>query len=497
MNKTAIKNFAIWARNKLIADISYRAGLMGITAEGIHSALPQSTGQTEFYDIGTAEPYTITGEAIKQRKHLVELIRAKEKETNYQTAYKYVIEEVTYTWFNRLIAVRFMEVNDYLPSHIRVLSSDTGKLEPDLVTTPFDADLEFTSAEQQTIIDLKNDNKLDEVFRMLFIKQCNALNEILPALFEKTSDYTELLLNLSVIDQDGVVYHLVHDIPEEDFDVERGGQVEIIGWLYQYYNTEPKNEAFAKSGKISKEEIPAVTQLFTPDWIVRYMVENSVGRLWIEHLRTLDESTDEAVLAADFGWKYYLPEAKQEPEVEEKLRELRKERASLTPEQITMIDPCMGSGHILVYGFSVLMQIYENAGYGQRDAAKSILEHNLLGLDIDDRAYQMAYFAVMMKAREYNRRILNGENSCKVYAIQESNGITDAALGDMGANLSEEDHQTALKEIRTLISEFKDAKEYGSILNIEKRDWELLRRFAVPNVQSGQLTLDMNGADWI
>ena len=495
MNKTAIKNFAIWARNKLIADISYRAGLMGITAEGIHSALPQSTGQTEFYDIGTAEPYTITGEAIKQRKHLVELIRAKEKETNYQTAYKYVIEEVTYTWFNRLIAVRFMEVNDYLPSHIRVLSSDTGKLEPDLVTTPFDADLEFTSAEQQTIIDLKNDNKLDEVFRMLFIKQCNALNEILPALFEKTSDYTELLLNLSVIDQDGVVYHLVHDIPEEDFDVERGGQVEIIGWLYQYYNTEPKNEAFAKSGKISKEEIPAVTQLFTPDWIVRYMVENSVGRLWIEHLRALDESTDEAVLAADFGWKYYLPEAKQEPEVEEKLRELRKERASLTPEQITMIDPCMGSGHILVYGFSVLMQIYENAGYGQRDAAKSILEHNLLGLDIDDRAYQMAYFAVMMKAREYNRRILNGENSCKVYAIQESNGITDAALGDMGANLSEEDHQTALKEIRTLISEFKDAKEYGSILNIEKRDWELLRRFAVPNVQSGQLTLDMNGAE--
>ena len=495
MNKTAIKNFAIWARNKLIADISYRAGLMGITAEGIHSALPQSTGQTEFYDIGTAEPYTITGEAIKQRKHLVELIRAKEKETNYQTAYKYVIEEVAYTWFNRLIAVRFMEVNDYLPSHIRVLSSDTGKLEPDLVTTPFDADLEFTSAEQQTIIDLKNDNKLDEVFRMLFIKQCNALNEILPALFEKTSDYTELLLNLSVIDQDGVVYHLVHDIPEEDFDVERGGQVEIIGWLYQYYNTEPKNEAFAKSGKISKEEIPAVTQLFTPDWIVRYMVENSVGRLWIEHLRALDESTDEAVLAADFGWKYYLPEAKQEPEVEEKLRELRKERASLTPEQITMIDPCMGSGHILVYGFSVLMQIYENAGYGQRDAAKSILEHNLLGLDIDDRAYQMAYFAVMMKAREYNRRILNGENSCKVYAIQESNGITDAALGDMGANLSEEDHQTALKEIRTLISEFKDAKEYGSILNIEKRDWELLRRFAVPNVQSGQLTLDMNGAE--
>ena len=495
MNKTAIKNFAIWARNKLIADISYRAGLMGITADGIQNALPQSTGTTEFYDIGTSEPYAIPGDAVKQRRHLVELIRAKERETNYRTAYKYVLEEVAYTWFNRLIAVRFMEVNDYLPSHIRVLSSDSGKMEPDLVTTPFDAELSFTRDEEQVVYQLKQENKIDELFRLLFIKQCNALNEILPALFEKTSDYTELLLNLSVIDQDGVVYHLVHDIPEEDFDVERGGQVEIIGWLYQYYNTEPKNEAFAKSGKISKEEIPAVTQLFTPDWIVRYMVENSVGRLWIEHLRALDESKDEAALAANFGWKYYLPEAKQESDVEEKLRELRKEYASLTPKQITMIDPCMGSGHILVYGFSVLMQIYENAGYSQRDAAKSILEHNLFGLDIDDRAYQMAYFAVMMKAREYNRRVLNGESRCNVYAIQESNGITDAALGDMGAKLSEEDRKKALKEIKELISEFKDAKEYGSILNLEKHDWGLLRSFAVPNTKFGQLTLDINGAE--
>ena len=495
MNKTAIKNFAIWARNKLIADINYRAGLLGITKDGIHSALPQSTGQTQFFDIGTAEPYAITGEQIYQRQHLVDLLRQKEKESDYQTAYKYVLEEVAYTWFNRLIAVRFMEVNDYLPSHIRVLSSESGKMEPDLVTTPFDADLEFSRDEQQTILDLKNANKLDEVFRLLFIKQCNALNEILPALFEKTSDYTELLLNLSVIDQDGVVWHLVHDIPEADFNVEEGGQVEIIGWLYQYYNTEPKNEAFAKKGKITKDEIPAVTQLFTPDWIVRYMVENSVGRLWIEHLRALDESADEATLAASFGWKYYLPEAKQELEVEEKLRELWKERASLAPEQITMIDPCMGSGHILVYGFSVLMQIYENAGYGQRDAAKSILEHNLFGLDIDDRAYQMSYFAVMMKAREYNRRILKGENRCKVYAIQESNGISDTALDDMGANLSDEDRQKALKEIKALISEFKNAKEYGSVLSIEKRDWDLLRRFAVANVECGQLSLDTNGVE--
>ena len=232
MNKTAIKNFAIWARNKLIADISYRAGLLGITADGIKKALPQSTGTTEFYDIGTAEPYSISGDAIKQRKHLVELIQRKEKETNYKTAYKYVLEEVAYTWFNRLIAVRFMEVNDYLPSHIRVLSSESGKMEPDLVTTPFDAELPFSAAEEQEIYQLKQENRLDEVFRILFIKQCNALNEILPALFERTSDYTELLLNLSVVDQDGVVCHLVNDIPEEDFDVERGGQVEIVWVVY-------------------------------------------------------------------------------------------------------------------------------------------------------------------------------------------------------------------------------------------------------------------------
>ena len=285
MNKTAIKNFAIWARNKLIADISYRAGLMGITADGIHQALPQSTGQTKFYEIGTPEPYAISGEAIHQREHLADLIRRKAKDSNYQTAYKYIIEEVAYTWFNRLIAVRFMEVNDYLPSHIRVLSSDQGKIEPDLVTIPFDADLDFTRDEQQTIMEFKSENKLDELFRLLFIKQCNALNEILPALFEKTNDYTELLLNMSVIDHDGVVYHLVHDIPEEDFNVERGGQVEIIGWLYQYYISEKHEEVVDPlHGKIvRKEEIPAATQLFTTDWVVRYLVDNSVGRYWLEH----------------------------------------------------------------------------------------------------------------------------------------------------------------------------------------------------------------------
>jgi len=486
MNKTAIKNFAIWARNKLIADVSYDARLIGIRSEGIAKPLPQSFGGTQFFDIGTAEPYSISGEAVRQRDKLIEVIQQKEKDTDYKTAYQYVIEEVAYTWFNRLIAIRFMEVNDYLPSHIRVLSSESGKLEPDLVTTPFDAELPFTAEEEALIFQLKQDNKLDEVFRILFLKQCNALNEILPALFEKTKNYTELLLSLSVIDQDGVVYHLIHDIPEDDFNIERGGQVEIIGWLYQYYNTEPKAAAFAKNGKITKEEIPAVTQLFTPDWIVRYMVENSLGRLWVE---------GHPDCGLKENWKYYLEEAQQEPKVQAMLAEIRKEYAALNPEDIKLIDPCMGSGHILVYAFDVLMQIYESAGYSQRDAAKNILEHNIYGLDIDDRAYQLAYFAVMMKARQYNRRILNGENSCHVYAIQESNSINRAHLKYFGAGLDDIEKNAAKMQLEGLLDTLTDAKEYGSILNVESYNWDLLRRFVAAEDTDGQISMDSVGVE--
>ena len=486
MNKTAIKNFAIWARNKLIADVSYDARLIGITEDGIAKPLPQSFGGTQFFDIGTAEPYSISGEAVRQRDKLIEVIQQKEKDTDYKTAYQYVIEEVAYTWFNRLIAIRFMEVNDYLPSHIRVLSSESGKLEPDLVTTPFDAELPFTAEEEALIFQLKQDNKLDEVFRILFLKQCNALNEILPALFEKTKNYTELLLSLSVIDQDGVVYHLIHDIPEDDFNIERGGQVEIIGWLYQYYNTEPKAAAFAKNGKITKEEIPAVTQLFTPDWIVRYMVENSLGRLWVE---------GHPDCGLKENWKYYLEEAQQEPKVQAMLAEIRKEYAALNPEDIKLIDPCMGSGHILVYAFDVLMQIYESAGYSQRDAAKNILEHNIYGLDIDDRAYQLAYFAVMMKARQYNRRILNGENTCHVYAIQESNSINRAHLKYFGAGMDDIEKNAAKMQLEGLLDTLTDAKEYGSILNVESYNWDLLRRFVAAEDTAGQISMDSVGVE--
>ena len=408
MNKTAIKNFAIWARNKLIADIQYRAGLMGITEDGIKDPLPQSTGTMEFYDIGTAEPYAITGEAISQRKKLVEIIRRKETDSSYATAYKYILEEVAYTWFNRLIAIRFMKVNDYLPSRIRVLSSESGKIEPDLVTTPFDAELAFTPAEEETVLRLKTENKLDELFRLLFIKQCNALNEILPALFEKTSDYTELLLNLSVVDQEGVVYHLIHDIDEDDFNIEKGGQVEIIGWLYQYYITEPHNEIVnIYKGTVKREDIPAATQLFTTDWVVRYMVDNSLGKYWIE--RNPQSSLREKLAF------FVAPKNGEIRFIDEKVE----------PQELTFFDPCMGSGHILVYAFDMLMEIYTECGYNTRDAASEIVRSNLFGLDIDPRAYQLAYFAIMMKARQYDRRFLTRGIEPQVYCPKKDEDLIE------------------------------------------------------------------------
>lgn len=473
MNKTAIKNFAVWARQKLISDITYKAGMLGITEDGIADKLPHSTCDLEFYDIGTKDYAEVSGKEIKQRNALVNAIRKKEKDNgDYKSAFGYVVEEVAYTWFNRLIAIRFMEVNDYLPSGVRVLSSENkAKKEPDLVTTPFDTDLEFTSYEQDRIIQLKDDNKLDELFRMLFIKQCNKLHDVLPELFEKTDDYSELLLTVSFTDSDGVLYHLVHDIEEDDFNVEKEGQVQIIGWLYQFYNIEPKAVVFGRKGnaKIKKEEIPAATQLFTPDWIVRYMVQNSLGRIFINDKCTgiTDEKervNKEKEIAQQMGWQYYLPEAEQTPEVR---AQLNANHISLLSEltSIKLIDPCMGSGHILVYAFEVLMQIYLECGYTERDATSLILENNLFGLDIDDRAYQLAYFAVMMKARSYDRRILTRNIKPNVYSIKESNFLVDS-----WQKIS--DDEKFRKIFQKVVDTFIDAKEYGSILNVSDADYD-------------------------
>lgn len=497
MNKTAIKNFAVWARNKLIADITYKAGLIGVSEKGIAQPLPQSSKDLQFFDIGTKDYSQVTGSDIVQRNALVRAIQEKESTSDYNTAFHAIIEEVAYTWFNRLIAIRFMEVNDYLPSGVRVLSSENpAKNEPDFVTNPFDTDMEFTTAEQDKIMQLKDENKLDELFRMLFIRQCNKLHEILPELFEETNNYTELLLSISFTDSDGVVYHLVHDIDEKDFDIttqdEEGktpGQVEIIGWMYQYYNIEPKDETFAllkKNVKITKERIPAATQLFTPDWIVRYMVENSLGRLWVEGHP--NDSLKE-------NWKYYLEEAEQEASVQAQLEQIRAEYRKLNPEEIKVIDPCMGSGHILVYCFDVLMQIYESQGYTQRDAAQSILENNLYGLDIDKRAAQLAYFAVMMKARQYDRRIFTRDIKPHVYAIEESNGINRSQLKYFGADFSPIERNKSMLQITGLLDKMIDATEYGTILNVENYEWYILHRFIESVNDEGQMILDTIGID--
>lgn len=477
MNKTALKNFAIWARKKLISDITYSAGLLAVNENGIGEPLPQSRSDLQLFDIGTKDYAEVKGERISQRNSLVSAIRAKAEELdNYKVAFEYIVEEVAYTWFNRMIAIRFMEVNGYLP--IRVLSSESGKHEPDIVTTPFDSGLEFTGEESGRIYELRDNNRLEELFRMLFIRECNHLHDILPELFEATNDYSELLLSLSYTDKDGVVFHLVNDISEDDFNIEKEGQVEIIGWMYQYYNTEPKDKVFAalkKNVKITKENIPAATQLFTPHWIVRYMVENSLGRLWIEG------HPDDDLRQC---WEYYLDEAEQEPQVQAQLEEIRAGCREISPEDIRIIDPCMGSGHILVYAFDVLMQIYSAQGYSERDAAKLIVEKNLWGLDIDRRAYQLAYFAVMMKARQYNRRILTSGIKPNLFVIDDNRALTPEII----EYIADGDSKIAA-DLRSISNDLTNAREYGSIINVQPVDFSgLIERIGVI-AQSDELNL--------
>ena len=459
MDKTAIKNYAIYARNKLIQSTKDKAATIGIYEDKV--VAPSSKGQDfEIYTSSIGLNVTLNKEEVIQRENLIKKIHA--------DGYKETIEEIAYTWFNRIIAIRFMEVNDYLPSRVRVLSSENvGQKESDLMQSPFSVDFSYTQKERDLIISLKDQNKIDELFKVLFIKACNELSNNLPDLFEKTIDYTELLFDIRYNDPNDVIYKLVNEIPESNFNVEQEGQVEIIGWMYQYYNTEPKASVYArpKGSKIKKEDIPAVTQLFTPDWICKYMVENSLGRLWLE-------SHDDPSLKSSY--KYYLDEAKQDEDVQKQLDEIRKNR-NLKLEEIKLIDPCMGSGHILVYAFDVFMGIYESEGWNLRDAAISILQNNLYGLDIDKRAYQLSYFALMMKARQYNRRILtpsNEEERVKpnVFEIKESNNIYRDLLTGTSVN------QQAKDDFTSLLNQMYDAKEYGSLLEVKPIDFDNLKQ---------------------
>lgn len=506
MNKNAIKKFAIEARKRLIDSVTDKAGMLGITEKSCSEPITKGA-DFEVYQTVAGTEVTLNKRQCEKRRRLVTQIESR--------GFEAVVEEVAYTWFNRICAIRFMEVNDYLPNRVRVLSSEKeGKMEPDLVTQAPDVDLDLTAQEKEEIINWKmsgTSEDTDKMFGKLFLKQCHQLHDILPGLFEADSDYMELLFGISYTNKDDVIYMLVNPetgIPEQDFNVstldEEGnptGQVEIIGWLYQYYNTELKNDTFAKlkkNVKITKERIPAATQLFTPDWIVRYMVENSVGRIWIEHLRAVDPSTNEKATAEKFGWKYYLPEAEQEESVNIKLAEIRTTYKDLKPTDITCIDPCMGSGHILIAMFDVLMDIYESAGYDKREAAFEIVEHNIHGLDIDQRAYQLAYFAVMMKGRGYNRRFLRGRDGKpepKVYAIVESNEINRNHLKFFGTHLSEMEQNLAVMQIEGLLDTFKDGREYGSILNVDACEWDVLERFVDDLGTAGQISFESVGSE--
>lgn len=458
MNKTKIKNFSIWARRNLIEVVAYRMRFLGIDENGIKPQMEGSTDKLKLYDMGTSKPAEVAGEDIEKRVNLANRIKDHERTSDYKTAYETMVEEIAYTWFNRLIAIRFMEVNDYLPSGVRVLSSESGKREPDIVTKAVEvAEDQGFSITKEEIWKLKEENKLDELFRIMFIQQCKKLHEVLPELFDNSiDDYTELLLPISFIDDDAFIRHLVTDIDEVDFNISEQGQVEIIGWLYQYYNSEKKDAVFAAMSnkvKVSKENIAAATQLFTPDWIVRYMVENSLGRLWVD---------GHADTSARCEWKYYLDEAEQTPEVQAQLAEIREERKHLTPEQIRFIDPCMGSGHILVYAFDVLMQIYTSCGYTERDAVQNIVRHNLWGLDLDKRAYQLAYFAVMMKARQYDKRLW--------YRIQKKE--FDAKLTNLShfQDLPVVDYKLLDDTMASFIKQFENADTYGSLITIQADD---------------------------
>ena len=458
MDKNAIKKFAVWARTELIARVSLKGVEYGITEDNIEDANADSVGGK-----------VLTADEKKQRQALIAEINDK--------GHKQVMEEVAYTWFNRFSALRFMEVNGYLPSHVRVFTDEENNFKPQIIAEAIHLDLDGLDMEK--VYELKDAEKTEELYKYLLIVQCNALNKILPGMFQRLSDYTELLLPDNLLREGSVIQKMIELIPEDDWK----DAVQIIGWLYQYYNSEKKDDVFAalkKNVKITKENIPAATQLFTPDWIVRYMVENSLGRLWLEghqdvKSQLLPTEEEQSAYAAgnrdpeDTKWHYYLEEAEQEPEVQTQLAEIRKEYAALTPDQLKVIDPCSGSGHILAYMFDVLMKIYESYGYTTREAVASIVENNLYGLDIDDRAAQLAYFAVMMKARQYDRRFFSRGIQPHVYAIVESNHVDKFAVdyfcnGDMKLT-------TAMD---TIIKELHDAREYGSILTVTQQDWSAL-----------------------
>lgn len=422
MNKSAIKTYAVWARTELIKLVTQRAYEYEVTADN-----------TPAYNTDSVHGRPLENEEKKQLNELIDEVN--------KHGFEHVIEEVAYTWFNRFIALRYMEVNNYLPQKVRVFTNENNEFKPELLTDAIH--IELDGLDKQKVFDFIEHNNQEDLYKYLLLTLCNDMNQYLPDMFASISDYKSLLMPNNLLREDSIIGKMITNIDEDSWN----DQVQIIGWLYQYYNSELKDIVMKKKN-YTKDDIPAATQLFTPDWIVRYMTENSLGRLWLDGHPDFDHS----------NWKYYLEEAEQEPQVLEQLKKIREEHAKLKPEDIKVIDPCMGSGHILVYSFDVLMDIYRDSGYTDRNAAKSILENNIYGLEIDERAYHLAYFALMMKARSYNRRILSKDTKVNILEIREPIGELkeeyDHYLGDY-AELS-----------HYLVNEFAEAKELGSIVNL-------------------------------
>ncbi|WND13630.1 BREX-1 system adenine-specific DNA-methyltransferase PglX [Lacticaseibacillus rhamnosus] len=479
MDKKAIKTFAIQARRDLIKSIRLKMENLGINENGVEEKSAASTSEIEYYgDKGLF----ISGQDIKRRRDLVSRLKTMAKQEEWRDAFSDLIEEVAYTWFNRIIAIRFMEVNDYLPSGVRVLSSGTKLKVPDILREAFNIEDElggYSSDERaiiQKALDTEEPSDMDAAYVILFTKQANALNQYLPELFEKTDDFMQLLFTPSY--SVGVIRDLVDDIREDDFDVDKGGQVEIIGWLYQYYNTEPKDSAFKKK-KYLTSDIPPVTQLFTPDWIVKYLVENSLGRYWIRVLLERGDKRTSAEIAESFGWHYFMPDVKQNDSTP--YPNMAKKRI----EDITFVDPAMGSGHILIYAFDVFLQIYQAEGYSRREAAQKIVKDNLFGFDIDRRAFQLAYFAMIMKLRRENRRTFDLHLKPNIFEVPTTALTPDDFSETINAS------KTDNEQLKEFLTKFNKGKELGSLIDFNADIFKnALINEIIHNQFTGQLTFD-------
>lgn len=461
MDKNAIKKYAVWARNELIARVMQKAAQYGITEEALTT---DDTSKKIERNADAVNGNVLTKEEKTQRIALIDKINDK--------GYEQVIEEVAYTWFNRFSALRFMEVNNYLPTHIRVFTDEENNFRPQILEEAIHLELDGLDMEKVYAYKEANDN--DGLYKYLLITQCNALNKILPGMFQKISDYTELLFPDNLLREGSVIEQMIALIPEDNFDVNNeNGQVEIIGWLYQYYNDEKKNEVInIYKGNVKKEDIPAATQLFTTDWVVRYIIDNSVGRYWIERnpQSNLKDELQYFVTPKDDEIKY----------IDEKI----------TPQDLTVLDPCMGSAHFLVYAFDVLVKIYAEYGYSERDAASEIVKHNIYGLDIDDRATQLAYFAVMMKARQYDRRFLTRGIEPHIHAMQESKSINSLTLNEFVS-----DDKELEADLTKLLKQFENAKELGTIIRVEPVDFErMFSRIQECNKANSFFTEDINAS---